>query len=54
MGQIAARDYELGLETFDKLSGGAADRGVVARIPRAEVDVRHVEDAGAHRRSRLQ
>jgi hypothetical protein len=23
-------------------------------VPRADVDVRHVEDAGAHRRSRLQ
>ena len=54
VGQVAACDQELGAKPLDECQDRAFDLGVVPRVPRADMEIRHVEDAGAHRRSRLQ
>ena len=52
--EVAARDHELRLKPLDERADRALDLRIVLCVPRADMDVRHVEDAGAHRRSRLQ
>ena len=45
VGQVAARDHELRLDPLDQLADPGADRLVVERPSRAEMQVRHVKDA---------
>ena len=52
--EVPAGNDQLRLETFRERRDRAFDLRIVLSVPRADVDVRHVEDAGAHRRSRLQ
>jgi hypothetical protein len=54
MGEVPTRHDQRRLETFDERGDRALDLWIVLRVPRADVEVRYVEDAGAHRRSRLQ
>src|SRR5205823_2886308 len=49
--KISARDHELGLESIDERRQRPLRRGC-ARL-RADVQVRHVQDACKHRRTRL-
>jgi hypothetical protein len=51
--EVAARDHKGRFDTADEFCerrGGVLERG----IPRAEMEIGHVEDACRHRRSRLQ
>ena len=52
--EVAGRDHELRLDALDERAERRAGGEIVARPPRADVEVRHVEDAGVHRRRRLQ
>jgi hypothetical protein len=45
MGEVAARDYEVGIEASDELAEGRVGGRLAKRIPRAEMQVGHVEDA---------
>ena len=54
MGEVATRNDQLRFEAFGECCDRSLDLRIVLCVPRANVEVRHVEDAGAHRRSRLQ
>jgi hypothetical protein len=54
VGEVAGRDHELGLDALDERHDGGSGGEIVLRPPRADVEVRHVEDACMHRRRRLQ
>ena len=45
MGQVAARDHELGRDPLDELADRLLERRVVEAVPRAEMEVGHVKDA---------
>ncbi len=52
--EVAARDHERRLDARDEISERLLRDRFLVRIPRAEMEIGHVEDAGVHRRSRLQ
>jgi hypothetical protein len=45
MRQVAARDDEIWRDTLDELADRALESRVVEAVPRAEMEVGHVEDA---------
>ena len=45
MGEIAARDDERRLDLLDELAERPLERRIVEPVPRAEMEVGHVEDA---------
>jgi hypothetical protein len=52
--QVAAAHDECGIDTRYELRDRSLEPRFVEAVPRAEVEVGHVEDARRHRRSRLQ
>jgi hypothetical protein len=52
--EVAGGDDELRCEPLDERRNRCSGRQVVTRPPRADVQIRHVEDACMHRRRRLQ
>jgi hypothetical protein len=45
MRQVAARDDEVGRDALDEATDRALESRILEAVPRAEVEVRHVEDA---------
>ena len=45
VGEVAARDHELRFDAADELADRLLERRIVEAAPRAEMEVRHVEDA---------
>ena len=43
--EISARDDEVGRDALDEVADRLLERRVVEAVPRAEMQVRHVEDA---------
>jgi hypothetical protein len=45
MGKVAARDEQIGRDALNELVDRPLERRVVEAVPRAEMEVGHVEDA---------
>ena len=45
VGEVAARDDDIGRNPLDELADSPLERRVVEAVPRAEMEVGHVEDA---------